>query len=152
MSAGDILCLALAGVPGLGVVSLLVHGLVEDTRQCLWPRGLRWFPPAWDRLEDRLERALWVFWPERRELLPSSRRTRHLEELDEHFRQAVELYGVWPEWKGKGDLHGYWFAYGRTIDICPCGYVAECGIWCGDGHETGRCPENHHPMMKRADG
>lgn len=22
---------------------------------------------------------------------------------------------------------------------CPCGYVEECAIWCGSGHETGRC-------------
>lgn len=28
---------------------------------------------------------------------------------------------------------------------CPCGYVTECGMHCGDGHETGRCPANHFP-------
>lgn len=28
---------------------------------------------------------------------------------------------------------------------CPCGYTTECGMHCGDGHETGRCPANHFP-------
>lgn len=22
---------------------------------------------------------------------------------------------------------------------CPCGYLTECGIWCGDGHISGLC-------------
>jgi hypothetical protein len=28
---------------------------------------------------------------------------------------------------------------------CPCGYVTECPVHCGDGHLTGRCPEHHFP-------
>lgn len=23
---------------------------------------------------------------------------------------------------------------------CACGYVTECAIWCGSGHQTGQCP------------
>lgn len=23
---------------------------------------------------------------------------------------------------------------------CPCGYITECPVWCGPGHETGDCP------------
>jgi hypothetical protein len=24
---------------------------------------------------------------------------------------------------------------------CPCGYLSECGWWCGEGHDNGKCPE-----------
>lgn len=27
--------------------------------------------------------------------------------------------------------------FGRSV--CACGYAEECGVWCGNGHETGEC-------------
>lgn len=144
MNAGAVVTLAVCVPGGLALTGMILHVWVDDTQNVLWPRGLRWFPSAWERLEDRLDRIRWALWPEDRELFPVPRRTRHLEELDERFRYHARLHGVWPEWTGRDDLHGYWRgSYGREIGTCPCGYVSECGIWCGDGHETGACPADH---------
>lgn len=143
MNAGVIVAIVLGALLGPLLLGLFIHSLVDDTAHCLWPRGLRWFPRAWDRLEDAAERAAWVLWPENRELLPVPRRIRHLEWLDEKFRFHYRLHRTWPEWTGKDDTHGYWRSLGREIATCSCGYVDECKIWCGDGHTTGQCPEQH---------
>jgi hypothetical protein len=144
MTAGQIVSLVLGLVLGLPLIGLGLHMAVGDTRHTLWPRGLRWFPPAWDRLSDRTERLLW---PDR-DLFPSSRYTRYLEELDDSFKYSVKLYGTCPEWTGRDDLHGRWISYGRETDTCSCGYVRECALWCGDGHETGQCPDDHGRGMR----
>ena len=26
---------------------------------------------------------------------------------------------------------------------CACGYLTECAVHCGSGHENGTCPERH---------
>jgi len=26
------------------------------------------------------------------------------------------------------------------VPTCPCGYITECSIWCGEGHMNGQCP------------
>lgn len=142
MDGTDIVALCVGLVLELPLIGLILHKTVDETRHTLWPPGLRWLPPAWDRLEDRAECLLR---PERRFLF-TPRRIRHLEELDERFRSALELYGVWPEWTGRDDVHGHWVAYGRETDTCPCGYVIECAIWCGDGHEDGTCPTHGDPL------
>lgn len=144
MDASDLGVLTGSLAGGLVVAGTMLHWAVDDSRHALWPRGLRWLPPVVDRLEERLERAaVRLGWRTDTEIFRMSRRTRHLEGLDDAFRRAALLYGVWPEWTGPDDTHGYWRAYGREINTCPCGYVNECGIWCGDGHETGQCPEGH---------
>ena len=29
------------------------------------------------------------------------------------------------------------FGWIAGADVCPCGYLTECAIWCGDGHKRG---------------
>lgn len=36
------------------------------------------------------------------------------------------------------------FGWIDDCSLCPCGYVAECAIWCGPGHENGRCAGENH--------
>lgn len=143
MNAGAIAGLTVGVVLGLPLLGLIIHKWMDETAHCLWPRGLRWFPRAWDRIEDATERVAWVLWPENRELFPVPRRTARLEQLDGLFRYHYGLHQVWPEWNGRDDLHGQWISYGREIATCSCGHVNECKIWCGDGHATGRCPDDH---------
>jgi len=33
--------------------------------------------------------------------------------------------------------------HGPRNEPCPCGYTTECVIHCGNGHETGACPDRH---------
>jgi len=117
-----------------------VHCFADLFEDALWPRGLRWFVPAWQALEDALQRAvLRVFWPEKRlQLRP--RRLRELEALDSAYRMWA-LDGRTPSWiPDASGRSGRWMP---SRGVCPCGYVQECALWCGDGHTTGRCPAGH---------
>jgi len=150
----------LIGPVVLGLVALLTDLLVDGTSRCLWPRGLRWFPPAWEALKGTLRYALLrIFWPEKALRRPG-RRLRELESLDQTYRTWAGS-GV-PQWYGD-DRRGHWapctaVRAPQTTDLtedlerilsaletaagaCPCGYTDECPVHCGSGHESGQCPK-----------
>ena len=54
--------------------------------------------------------------------------------LENCSRQWEELRA-----QGRDPLWTDVFGWIADAEMCPCGYVQECGIWCGDGHLTGAC-------------
>jgi hypothetical protein len=54
--------------------------------------------------------------------------------LENCSRQWEELRA-----QGRDPLWTEVFGWIADAEPCSCGYVQECGIWCGDGHLTGQC-------------
>lgn len=150
--SGDKVCgLYAAGVICLGALwglGAILHGALERNQHLLWPRGTRWFVPAFLAVSYRLRRTgRRILWPETAWELMSPR-TRYLEQLDLQWRNATLLWPqngpVWHAWpNGRG---GEWRRPEPEKRRCACGYADECGIWCGAGHLDGRCPAHDDPL------
>lgn len=61
------------------------------------------------------------------------------EGLAHRIQQLEQWSGQWEELRAQGremmwhDTFG-WIA---AASVCPCGYLTECAVWCGDGHTRG---------------
>lgn len=150
MTADDIVTISLTAPVILGIAGFLVHALVDETEDKLWPRGLRWFPGAALDLGEALHKAmLRIFWPERRHAF-RGRELLRLEALDRDWRTwARSSDGGIPRWdpdlfRGRGS----WRPRGPSRLTCPCGYADECAVHCGSGHANGMCPGAHGPGVR----
>jgi hypothetical protein len=123
-------------VYGACAVLLFLVGLVLG-----WDRIFEVFAEIWNgfmngvcAITGSLHRAL-------RRCLPTRKRaddgTIQMLEIQSAQWTHIRMSGGEPVWH---EMHG-WVA---LVDICPCGYVTECGVWCGPGHENGRCPDKSH--------
>lgn len=91
MSAGQIVGLSVCGSVMAVLVGFLIDTIVDGSEHALWPRGLRWFPLAWNAVKERLHRAaLRVLWPEKLATYRSTRVLR-LEELDRSWRLWADV-------------------------------------------------------------
>lgn len=70
------------------------------------------------------------------QVMAAEMRTTQLERWSDQYTE-IRFAGDTPWWHEK---HG-WVA---AEDVCPCGYVTECGVWCGPGHMNGRCEKSDH--------
>lgn len=142
MNTDEILATAVVALTALAVVLFMIDVMTEGLRaDALWPRGLRWFPGVWDGMKDAVHRSvLRVFWPERAHRFKPYRML-VLEALDRDWRTwARTSDGGIPEWMpGHGRTGGRWAPRRDPKSLCPCGYGAECAVWCGAGHSDGSC-------------
>lgn len=67
---------------------------------------------------------------------------RRIEELERWSKQWEDL-----RMSGRTAMWNETFGWINDADVCPCGYVTECAVWCGTGHETGLC--THDPIVLR---
>lgn len=136
MSTDTIVALSATTPLWLGAMALMIHWIVEDAEDKLWPRGLRWFPGWWLDTAEGLHRSvLRIFWPEKRAAL-KSRRLLRLEAWDAEWRTWNDCPGsvgipVWKPWNEAHPDSGRWVPRER-LRLCPC----------GSGHINGGCPEH----------
>lgn len=52
--------------------------------------------------------------------------------LENCSRQWEELRA-----QGREPMYSDTLGWVACADVCPCGYLTECAIWCGDGHRRG---------------
>lgn len=146
MTGGDIATICVLGTVVPGALLPIMHWIIEDTADKLWPRGLRWFPGLWLDTEERLHRfVLRIFWPEKRVAF-KGRRLLRLEAWDAEWRTWNDCSGsagipVWKPWREEHPDDGRWTPREQPR-LCPCGYGDECAIWCGPSHINGGCPEH----------
>jgi hypothetical protein len=59
------------------------------------------------------------------------------EELAQRIAWLESCSRQWTELRmqGRDVLWHDTFGWIADADVCPCGYVTECAIWCGDGHQ-----------------
>lgn len=69
--------------------------------------------------------------------------------LENCSRQWEELRA-----QGRDPLWTDVFGWVADAEVCPCGYLDECAIWCGNGHETGLCTRHGfgpYPVIRFVD-
>lgn len=126
------LCCLPAMIVGFDDLVEFMHEVVQwmINSVCAMVAGLMW---ALGRISGSMARTL---------LRPGRRRVRtvgssiRLLEIEADKWTTIRLSGGDPVWH---EIHGWVDA----ADVCPCGYVTECAVWCGPGHENGRCPGSH---------
>lgn len=137
-----IVCFTLAGVCVMIVVAMTIA----------------WDMPPWHQIKILMERR------RTRPVWTVENRIKQLEMWSDQWNE-LRLAGVDPVWVDGMDMwlendgrcsHGQLIIRCATctrprpdevpaeyIAPCVCGYITECVIHCGTGHETGRCPGAH---------
>lgn len=112
----DFLCYA-----GAAACMIVVVVLAWDLWGDLWWQLKRWLYNA----EHHSLAALWARQRTDRRAAERKLELAWLEHIDEQWN-TLRMAGRTPLWT---DVFG-WI---EDASVCPCGYVKECAIWCGDG-------------------